>query len=257
MKKVFLLFIFFFSMLLSLAQCHVEGKEYDLDWNEEGFSCGILFINGSEYYIDLSYYATEDIVYTLVLSYGNYITEGSSVKMTDKRFGYEMLMESNGDCLKVKKGFSFMNNRCFNYSGWSYENDVPITNQKDSMALSEERQRYVKKQADLLPLPIGLYASDSPFAYKLSLQEQQVYQLSYYDIVLSKGKWERDGNILQLHDTALNCTFHLLIGDGALVSKLLPGDDSGGFVLKRKTTNKPVSRPPKRGFGCSRNRNNQ
>lgn len=243
-------------MLLSIAQCQVEGKEYDLDWNEEGFSCGILFINDSEYYIDLSYYATEDIVYTLVLSYGNYITESSLVKMTDKRFGYEMLVECNEGCLKVKKGFSFMSNRCFNYSGWSYTNDVPITNHEDSVALLEERQKYVEKHSDLLPLPIGLYASDSPFAYKLSLQEQQVYQLCYYDIVLSKGKWKRDGNILQLHDTALDCTFHLLIGVNVLVSKLLPGDNTGGLVLKRKSTNKHVSHPPKSGFGCSRSRNN-
>lgn len=240
-----------------VAQCQVEGKEYNLDWNEEGFSCDILFINGSEYYIDLSYYATDDIVYTLVLSYGNCITEGSLIKMTDKRFGYEMLMECDEDCLKVKKGFSFMNNRCLNYNGWSYTNDVPIANHKDSVALSEDRQRYVEKHADLLPLPIGLYASDSPFNYKLSLREQQVYQLFYYDIVLSKGQWKRDGNILQLYDTALNCTFHLLVGNGVLVSKLLPGDNTEGLVLKKKSANTPVFRPSTRGFGCSRKRNNQ
>ncbi len=256
MKKAFFLLVIFNIVFLGIAQCPLSGSTYELDWKEERFSCGILFINGSEYYIDLSYYATDDIVYSLVLSYGNYITEGSLVKMMDKRFGYEMYMKSNGNKLEVKKGFSFMNNRCFSYDKLSYKDDIPITNHKDSAALSEERQRYVEKHTDLLPLPIGLYGSDSPFEYKLSLQEQQFYQLSYFDIILSKGQWKREGNILQLFDTTLNCTFHLLIGDGVLISKLLPGDDSGGFVLKKKSDNNPVT-PPKRGFGCSRRYENK
>ena len=253
MKKFFSLVVLFFLTFVSVAQCQLEEKVYDLDWNEEGFSCGISFINGIEYYIELSYYATEDIIYSLVLSHGNYFAEGSLVKMMDKRFGYEMLMICNGNRLEVKKGFAFMNNRCFNYSGWSYIDDVPINNYKDSVTLSKERQKYVEKHAALLPLPIGLYGSDSPFEYKLSLQEQQVYQLSYYDIVFLKGQWKREGNILHLYDTALNCTFHMLVGDGVLISKLLPGDYSGGFVLKKKCDNKSVS-SLKRGFGCSRNR---
>ena len=242
-----------------VAQCQLEGKEYDLDWKEDRLSCDILFINGSEYYIELSYYATDDIVYSLVLSYGNYITEGSLVKMTDAMFGYDLFMSFNDKTksLEVKKGFVFMTNRCFNYHGKSYKNDVPIINPKDSEALYEERLKYVEEQKKLLPLTKGIYCSNPPFEYKLSIKEQEIYQLCYYDTILSKGQWERDGNILKLFDTSLDCAFYLLVGDGVFVSKLLPGDNTEGLVLKRKSANKPVSHLPNRGFGCSRNRNNQ
>ena len=252
MKKSFLLLVIFNIVFLGIAQCPLRGSKYELDGNEEQFFCSILFID-DEYYMELSYNATEDIVYSLVLSYGNYFVKDSLVKLKDKIFGCEIFLSFNNksNFLEVKKGFAFMSNRCFNYYGKSYEDDILITNHKDSAALSEERQRYVEKHTDLLPLSIGLYGSDSPFEYKLSLQEQQFYQLSYFDIILSKGQWKREGNILHLCDTTLNCTFHLLIGDGVLISKLLPGDDSGGFVLKKKSDNNPVT-PPKRGFGCSR-----
>lgn len=233
------------------AQSSVAGKSFEMEMEQEQLSCFIEFINSDDYYIEVSSQETDDIVYVVVLSYGKYKIEDGRVVLTDALHDYQMEMVLADESLLIQKGFGFMKGKCFMFPGASYRTDIPggIDEDINKADIQEERDRYNVQNKELHNLTYGRYKAIK-FAFYLDVDENNTYCFGFRDCPFSKGTFKRDGNVLNLYDPSLDCTFYLLIGDdNKLISKSLPG--SNGSVFKKISI--PSSKQPQKGgSGCSR-----
>lgn len=251
MLKKLLFCIVALVSLHGFAQSSVAGKSYEMEMEQERLSCFIEFIDSDDYYIEVSSQETEDIVYVVVLSYGKYKIEDGRVVLMDALHDYQMEMVLADETLLMQKGFGFMKGKCFMFPVTSYRTDIPggIDEDINKANIQEERDRYSVQNKELHNLTYGKYKAIK-FAFDLDVYENNTYCFGFRDCPFSKGTFKRNGNVLNLYDPSLDCTFYLLIGDdNRLISKSLPG--SNGNVFKMISI--PSShQPQKGGFGCSR-----
>ena len=255
MLKKLLFCIIAIASLNGFAQPSVVGKSYEMEMEQEQLSCFIEFINSDDYYIEVSSQETDDIVYVVVLSYGKYKIEDGRLVLMDALHDYQMEMVLADDTLVLQKGFGFMKGKCFVRPGTSYRTDIPggIDENLNKANIQEERDRYIVQNKELHNLTYGRYKA-MKFQFFLDLDENKTYTycFGYNGCPLSKGTWERNGNVLNLYDASLDCTFYLLIGDdNRLISKSLPGSNGNVFKMVRTSSSQ---QPQKGGFGCSRRR---
>ena len=252
MFKKLLLCIIAIASLNGFAQPSLAGKHYEMGMEQEHFSCCLEFVDCNDYYIEISWQATEDIVYVVVLSYGKYKIEDGRLVLMDALHDYQMEMVLADNTLLLQKGFGFMEGKCFVLHGTSYRTNIPGINENINKAnIQEERDQYIVQNKEMHNLTYGKYKA-MKFAFYLDVDENNTYCFGFSDCPLSKGTYKRNGNVLNLYDPSLDCTFYLLIGDdNRLISKSLPG--SRGNVFKMVSI--PSSQQPQKGgFGCSRRR---
>ena len=85
----------------------------------------------------------------------------------------------------------------------------------------------------------------------LTLNVNHTYVYEFRECQISKGTWERNGNVLTIHDSSLDCDSFLLVGEkDSVISKVLIGDDTGCRVFKKEQTT--TTQPKSGSFGCSR-----
>lgn len=252
MLKRLLFCIIALASLHGIAQPSVAGKSYEMEMEQERLSCFMEFINTDDYYIEVSSQETEDIVYVVVLSYGKYKVEDGRLVLMDALHDYQMEMTLADETLLIQKGFEFMKGKCFVRNGTSYRTNIPGIDENINKAnIQEERDRYIVQNNELHNLTYGRYKA-MKFQFFLDLDENKTYTycFGYKGCSLSKGTWERNGNVLYLYDASLDCTFYLLIGDdNRLISKSLPGSNGNVFKMVRTSSSQ---QPQKGGFGCSR-----
>lgn len=251
MKRVLIYILAAFFVKWSYAQ--VDLGCYGIDRVSDGMSCDLCIHKNGQYYLTMSEMISDDLEDVVLLSYGNYLVDADTLLLLDTNHAYTMKLLKKGTGFIVVSALCFLNNRFMSY--WGEYDIAPPLPTISSAFIDYDMVEYNDRCERLFQVSIGNYVCEQ--GYELSLSAQSTYIIRYKGCALSKGQWKREGNILNLYDTSLDCTFHLLIGDGVLVSRFLPGDNTGGLVLKRKSANTPVSRPSTRGFGCSRNRNNQ
>ena len=220
--------------------------QYSIHTKKKKNSCYLYFLDKGRYFIDISE-TFDDIVESTVLSYGNYIVLNDSIALIDELHGFTSVLQKDGDSIRVKRSFAFMIGKSFVFDYFSEE--LLIKENTDSLRLQSERALYNNQSKDKHTLLLGKHKSD--WGYELLLQGKNDFWLKYRDCLLLKGKWDRNGNILQLHDSTLDCSFYMLIGDNKLISKLLPGDYHGE-VFKIAEENSSIKQTRKTGFGCSR-----
>ena len=252
MLKKLLFCIIALVSLHGFAQSSVDGKSYEMEMEQERLSCFMEFINTDDYYIEVCSQETEDIVYVVVLSYGKYKVEDGRLVLMDALHDYQMEMTLADDTLLLQKGFGFMKGKCFVRLGTSYRTSIPgIDENINKASIQEERNRYIVQNKELHDLAYGRYKAIQ-FAFDLDLNDNNSYCFGFRECPLSKGAFKRNGNVLNLYDASLDCTFYLLIGDdNRLISKSLLG--SSGDVFKMVSISSS-QQPQKGGFGCSRRR---
>ena len=234
LKKV----LFFIIALVSLngfAQQQVAGKHYEMEMEQERLSCYLDFVDNDDYYIEISCQEAIDIVYVDVLSYGKYKIEDRNVVLMDALHEYQMEMTLADDTLLLQKGFGFMEGKNYVFQGVSSRTDIPVATTLNKANIQEERDRYNVQNKELHNLTYGRYKAIK-FQFFLDLDENKTYKycFGYKGCPLSKGTWERNGNVLNLYDPSLDCTFYLLIeDDNRLISKFLPGDNTNDGLAFR------------------------
>ena len=254
MLKKLLFCIVALASLHGFAQSSVAGKSYEMEMEQEQLSCFMEFINSDDYYIEVCSQETDDIVYVVVLSYGKYKMADGRVVLMDALHDYQMEMALADETLLIQKGFGFMKGKRFVLYGTSYRTDIPGIDENINKAnIQEERDRYIVQNKELHNLTCGRYKAIK-FQFFLDLDENKTYTycFGYKGCSLSKGTWERNGNVLNLYDPSLDCTLYLLIGDdNRLISKSLPGSNGNVFKMVRTPSSQ---QPQKGGSGCSRRR---
>jgi hypothetical protein len=64
-------------------------------------------------------------------------------------------------------------------------------------------------------------------------------------ILISEGKWKRDGNELSLFDVGLQHPLYVLINEKSLISTYLQGDFKGILLFPKKNIDLPLRTKPK------------
>lgn len=257
MKTRFLLLLslFLFNVIHCSAQQDLKGKAYCLISDKTWPFCQIHFFPNGEYFIDISKKKTDDIVYSFILSFGQYEENNNCVSLKDEIMGYEIRMSSTNDTLDVIKAFSFMQGGRFAFCEKEYKANAPDIDHTSLLKVKEERQQYFHNNKKSFDLEYGIYVAESTIIdYKLHLLDNQTYQLQYLSYTISEGTWKKYGNELNLFDKNMEYTFYMLVGEKQLISKLLPGDKAGNLILKLKQNNdlETVPNIKQKWFGCSR-----
>ena len=249
-KLVFLLVLL--MPLIGRTQQSIIGNLFTADLEQKDLSFNVHFFENGEYCAEISSQETDDIVYTMVVSFGQFQVNDELIVMTDALQDFQMRLLIEGNTLFVQKGFGFMKDKKLHCWGKTSLDDVHIKAlNKDN--IRQERERYEVQQKELHKLTFGKYKG-MDWDCDLAINENHTYVYEFRECQISKGTWERKGNILTLHDTSLDCYSYLLVGEeDRVISKVIVGDDTGGRVFKMVQT--PTTTQPKSGgFGCSRRR---
>ena len=173
-----------------------------------------------------------EVAEDLYLSHGDYSVNNKEVTLTDKTFGFQMTLYMDNDTLTPGQSFAFMENRRFTYLYGQYERYIPYSKISVSQ-LEEKRKEFNNTHPRPAHLDFGKY-NDTKFPISLYIQSDSSFKLEYSKIVISDGKWERDGNIITFFDKHLNGLFYALIHEDEPLCCYLPGGYSE-FVLVKKT----------------------
>lgn len=197
---------------------------FSIEEIEKDIDCDIYFYQSGVYEVILSEYATDDILYSILLSYGNYKIRSGDIELTDKYNGHKMLFTKNNTFnITAKIFYTGMLNRKFvknTFNIW----DKPSYTRMEIMPLNQERIKHKHKKKEENPLLYGIFKSE--WGLSLNLQSNSKYILEYKKIILSKGIWNRDGNELRLQDFVLKHPFYIIITKNKLISRFFPEEET-------------------------------
>lgn len=221
MKIILLLICFTIFSNISFSQI---SAIFSLEEIGEDIDCDIYFYQSGLYEVILREYATDDILYSIVLSYGNYTIKSGNIELTDKYNGQKMLFIHNDDFnITAKVFYPGMLNKKFVKSTFEIY-DKPAYTKRKIMLLNQERHKHNLKEKVKNPLSYGIYKS--AWGLGLNLQSNSKYTLEYKGIILSKGTWNREENELLIKDSILNHSFYILIGKNKLIGRFLPEEET-------------------------------
>lgn len=197
---------------------------FSIEEIEKDIDCDIYFHQSGVYEVILHEYATDDILYSILLSYGNYKIRSGDIELTDKYNGQKMLFTKNNTfSITPKIFFPGMLDKKFVKSTFEIY-DKPAYTKRKIIPLNQERLKYKLKEKVENPLTYGIFKSE--WGLSLSIQSNSNYILEYKKIMLSKGIWNRDGNELRLQDSVLKHPFYILIAKNELISRFFPEEET-------------------------------
>ena len=220
--KIIILIIGIMVSTIGFAQNEISGF-YSIGRVARGIDCNLYLYNNGNYYIELSEFLSNDIVFAVVLSYGKFSLVNKEVMLVDEIHNFKIRLVVDNKALIAKQAFSFLVNKRFIRNDYVYMEDYgSYRSDVNPLLVQKEHKSYNISHNKLIPLCLGVYEDGQ--GYKLSIQQNNKYKLEFKNIVLSEGKWCRNTNELELKDINLRCSFYLLIDNKKLVSKLLPGE---------------------------------
>lgn len=219
MKYVFII-LFMICTDTLFAQKYIMGEGKTLNyWSQDFFVCRLHIVD-NQYCIVFSV-LTGDIVRNMFVSYGDVRKKGNLYHLKDIPTSAEIVLEKNKQSnFNIKKGFSFMQNESFIYDGKANSSIISMIDIDSAV---------IKKKKDLLFIKSkesSNYTTVQPGKYKngnicLFIEQNCTYKILYifeeYPCLVSKGKWSKDGNIMELYDPFLDYSLTAMIGvDGEL-----------------------------------------
>ncbi|HLN52601.1 MAG TPA: hypothetical protein VK212_02765 [Lentimicrobium sp.] len=187
----------------------------------------------------------KEVDWGIMLSFGKVNRIGNSLILTDLLTHSRMVVDSCNGKLKIKNSFHFCENMTSDLlleeTGSFTSEFSDFTKGKSHKSFILTRYKY-NATTVIKELPYGTYNSptmvlkhlymrgyymDSRPGFHLVLADPHHYKLSMGDILISKGIFTRNKNILLLYDTSMDHVYHLLIESNGLKSMLMPGDTEG------------------------------
>ena len=181
-----------------------------------------------EYFYNAQISLVEEAV-TLHVSIGRYYWDGDKLyckdAITNSTFDF---ISSNGNLITVK-GLPFMNDRVF--SGLSKDSHTFLDM---SNAMTETKWQELNKSVKELPLRKTRYKTtlEEFRNFSIDVNQDNTYEMKYGGFLLSQGKWERNGNLLVMHDNNVGGNYHALIEDNTLTIYTLEGTPRTLYVYE-------------------------
>ncbi|MCX6251877.1 MAG: hypothetical protein NTX61_14135 [Bacteroidetes bacterium] len=186
-----------------------------------------------------------------VLSFGYCFEHRDSLFLTDATNFYTFIFvrTKEGD-LKPVRGFPFMQNRTFslnNISGaWNEPSGIIDAAFREDYPRKKVQKMYTFIQSGMLHTEVspGTYYQrtrypelhvDTLISYKnFRLLQNNTYQYSVNNMIISEGTWRVDGCFLILRDEPLKTNFLCIINSGSgFITDFIPGDFLNGEFKKR------------------------
>lgn len=208
----------------SLTSTVSEQTYQKHQWNLEYYID--LVLDDKEYKLRLRW-RFHDVVDQILLSFGCYSEENNGVmKFYDQVNGFTLFMRQiSDDEIIVDKGFGLICDLKLKYR-WISEKSLSMLNIniEDVMRVRDE----YRCQSDLHEFMPGLYETCHPScSFQMYIYENNTYE--YFDlnsIILSKGTWKREGNLLTFYENDFGEVFTALIEKDGIISKRFFGDYS-------------------------------
>jgi hypothetical protein len=211
--------IMLYSSLVSFGQI---SSVYSLDNISGGSSdCCIYFYKNGVYEIFIEEQETDDLISVLIISYGNYTYENRHLILYDLYNGYQMRFIYRDSYIVSIRAFKCLLNKKFlknNFQIW----DDPDSTYNFAKNVKQKREEFKQMHKVEYTFKTGIYEADNGFT--LTIKSENQYLFCYNGIILSEGKWDRDGNELVLADSDLQYTFYILIEKEFLKCLILPGE---------------------------------
>lgn len=229
-RNIFIFILLFYSI------SDTFGQAFLFEISDKVSSCIYLYKDEKRFVIDLVYSATEDILMTEIVSYGNISIQGNKVVLQDQINNFSIILQytdalsptlKNKQSLFVRQGFNWMRkNYFYQVSDYPDRNRLSLVdNLVNIKELMNLRKQHINNNKNENNLFFGTYSSETNLPYLLYLNEDGTYCMVCKTIKLSVGKWEANNNILTLIDSDINARFYALIkSDNTLTSMLLPAD---------------------------------
>lgn len=172
-----------------------------------------------------------DTMMTGTISFGTFSKTDNGFVLNDQINGYAMEVEYvNDSSLVFTKGPYCMKNRTLILKPWNqsfYDSEYKPT-EYDYQQVEKMRQNYSCQQ-ELSYSIIGDYNYGTIFEddfSPLTFQEDGSYELRYRsgEILLSKGKWSRQGNLILLQDDFMDEPFYAFVEKDSILIRFFVGD---------------------------------
>ncbi len=235
MKKIAATF-FFFAFLL----CTVGAQTYKLQKMDTNIETYLELYPNNEYIVKMSHRASPDFMMSNVFSFGTFTKDAAGTYVfTDKTHGFTMTMEiasktTQEKVLFVKNAFSWMGNNYFSLTSSKAATPQNIT---ENFLSAEELVSFRNKnkaEKRAVKIENGQYKSGLD-GYVLTLNQNKTYSLHFYNMVLSKGNWNTENNLLILIDGDIKARFYGIVNsDGSIRSALFPGEFNASMFKKEQ-----------------------
>ena len=177
----------------------------------------ILDEPNKEYCLEYDFELSHENYASLTISFGSFIFEGDTIVTTDARNDSKMkIRQTYNGSLVVEKGFSALVGMIFYFAGFSEIDYSPLFS---IFVLDKFDKNKYRNQNYMFTLGkeyvYGIYC--------LVFTDEGEYYYTIKDAIISKGKYERQGNLLIFHDEGLNNPFYSIIKSEGIDGRYLPG----------------------------------
>ncbi len=228
MKQIFIVLLLYFLVAINgLSQ--IKGcYSYFIDRASHD-ECKLCLFNNGYYYLGKSDHVASDIVQVLVWSMGRYIVNNQNNIVLEDVTGFKMELNLIADKVMFVKSFKWLLDKKFVLNIEKLDSESSLIDLDFNInALKKEREDYNRVNKRIFKLKSKVYKNE--YGYTFYIIPNSKYVLKYRGVILSEGVIKRNRNELILFDTSIKYNFYLLIGDGYLISKLIPGDYRGGIL---------------------------
>lgn len=227
MKKIF----YILSCVLFISSCK-EHKltNYNIAFQDK--DCNIYLDKDKKYTISVESLESSDMIFVMLLSQGKYERHKNNLLLCDDE-GFEMSFKIKKNKLSPNKSFAFMrgydlesryihkDDACFyNYDSAYIKRKIKKINEFKNLSSSENG------------FYCGMYESVGYVDGSININENGTFEIAYKDLLLSKGEWKIEDNMLYLYDLDLSYQHEIIINGKTLMFKKSFGDfDSVVFKL--------------------------
>jgi len=232
-----------FAQNIKIGQYYCRGEN-------TSFSYNIDFFSNQDYMLDMSEKVLSDFIETYIVSVGKFYIKKNIITLIDHKWDFTMQAQIQNDgTIMFVSAFPFIQNQIFEH--FSYNNSVEYD---DYLTFKYQYCFKIRipselKQQKLHQLFYGLYEDEyntqyegtkfffTHHSYELYINHNLEYTLKYKNLLVSKGTWSRDGNVLILFDENLQHSFYLIITEKGLKSRqYLPIFHSEDYMLYNKSS---------------------
>ena len=217
MKKIF--YILLCTMFVSSCKEHILSN-YGIEFHDK--ECKIYLDKDKNYTISVEGQESQDMIFVMFLSYGKYERHNNNLLLYDDE-GFEMSFKIKENRLSPKESFAFMKGNemesryihpdeayLYRYDSAHLERKAQIINDFENSSIGGT-------------FKCGTYNHNGGRS-SIKINEDGTYQFIYKDLLLSKGKWEIEDNILYLYDLDLSYRHEIIINGKTLIIKKSFGD---------------------------------
>ena len=219
MKKYILIFVLILLQFKSLNSQTIASYQLSINF----YGVHIHLFDTNKYILSITIGSPLDDISRYDLSYGTFTKDGNKIILKDKINGSEInLIKENisvSNDLLTDKGLV-----CFNNEPFIYTNSLFTfsDNYKKLDSIANLNYKEIIQNSESCNINEGKYSSDKG-NFEIKINSNKKYEYKIDNIIISKGNYVINGNIINFYDEYLRYTFKAEINKDTITNSNLPG----------------------------------